>query len=165
MSKIVLLKHHEIVLKLERIAWQIAEEFYGEKKILLIGLKSRGFTVAQRIQEHLEKISSMKVELVELSINKKAALSSEVKLSKDTQIKGSSVVLVDDVLNSGITLAGALAHILKMEPVAVKVAVLANRDHKAFPIHADFVGVSLATTLMEHISFVDSKGKMTVYLD
>lgn len=165
MSQIVLLKHHEIVLKLERIAWQIAEEFYGEKRIILIGLRSRGYKVAQHIHGHLEKISQMDVELIELIINKKAALSSTVSLDQDIDLKNTAVVLVDDVLNSGITLAGALSHILKMEPSSVKVAVLANRDHKAYPIHADFVGVSLATTLMEHISLVDTKGKMTVYLD
>lgn len=165
MSKIVLLNHPEIVLKLERIAWQIAEEFYGEKKIILIGLKNRGFKVASRIHDHLSSISSVKLELVELSIDKKKALSSKVSLDKEVQLKDSNIVLIDDVLNSGITLSGALAFLLQKEPKSVKVAVLANRDHKAFPINADFVGVSVATTLMEHISFVDTKDKMTIYLD
>ena len=80
-------------------------------------------------------------------------------------IKKSAVVIVDDVLNSGITLSGVLSEVLKHEPNSVKVAVLANRDHKAFPIRADFVGISLATTLKEHISFVEENKKMAIYLD
>ncbi len=165
MSKLVLLEHNEINLKLDRIAWQIAEEYFSEKKIAIIGLKSRGYRVASLIYNKLVGISEAQIELFELDIDKSNALLSDVKWDKSPKLKSKAVVLVDDVLNSGITLAGAMKHILNEEPKRLKVAVLANRDHKAFPIAADFVGVSLATTLKEHIAFVEAKGKMTVYLD
>ena len=164
MSKLQILTHEEIMLKLDRIAWQILEEFYNSKQIVIIGIKARGTAVAKLIESKLSQISNAEIEFVEFDINKERALNSEISWSKQLSLKSKAVVLVDDVLNSGITLAGALKEVLSKEPKSVKVAVLANRDHKAFPIHADFVGISLATTLKEHISLEREKGKMAVYL-
>ena len=152
------------MLMLNRIAWQILEEFYEDKEIVIIGIKARGPAVANLINSKLSEISQAKIEFVEFSIDKENALTADIGWSKDVDIKGKAIVLVDDVLNSGITIAGALSEIFSKEPKSVKVAVLANRDHKAFPIHADFVGVSLATTLKEHISLERERGKMAVYL-
>lgn len=165
MSKTILLEHHQIKLKLDRMAWQIAEEFFNSKNIVIVGIENRGSKVAEIISTKLKEISSAQIELTGLSIDKEDPLSSEVGLTTDIKLTGKAVVMVDDVLNSGVTISGALSHILKFKPAAVKVAVLANRDHKAFPIHADFVGVSLATTTKEHIAFIEEKGNMTVYLD
>lgn len=164
MSKLIILKHDEIILKLDRIAWQITEEYYNEKEIIIIGIKARGFAVAELINAKLKTITDAKINLVELVIDKDNALESEVVIPDAENIRDKAIVLVDDVLNSGYTLAGAFKEILENKPKYVKVAVLANRDHKAFPIHADFVGISLATTLKEHISFEQKNGQMTVYL-
>ncbi|MFY0643405.1 MAG: phosphoribosyltransferase [Bacteroidia bacterium] len=164
MSKLQILKHDEIMLKLGRIAWQILEEFYESKNIVIIGIKSRGTAVAKLIETKLAQISKAEIEFIEFTIDKDKALTTTIEWSDEINLKGKAVVLVDDVLNSGITLAGALKEILSKEPKSVKVAVLANRDHKAFPIHADFVGISLATTLKEHISLVRENGNMAVYL-
>jgi pyrimidine operon attenuation protein / uracil phosphoribosyltransferase len=79
-------------------------------------------------------------------------------------IAGNPIILVDDVLNSGVTLAAALREILNYSPKSVRTAVLANRDHHKFPIQANYVGVSLATTLQENISYEVTDHQMSVWL-
>ena len=103
MSKTILLEHHQIKLKLDRMAWQIAEEFFNAKNIVIVGIENRGSKVAELISTKLKEISSAKVELTGLNINKENPLSSEVSLSSKLDLKGKAVVMVDDVLNSGIT--------------------------------------------------------------
>ncbi|MBR9859693.1 phosphoribosyltransferase [bacterium] len=165
MSRSLILNHHAIGLKLDRIAWQIAEEHFGKKEIIMVGLKDRGLQVAEMIYAKLQKITEAQVTLTSIEIDKSAPLSKSPVWTDQPKLSGKSVVLVDDVLNSGITLSGVLIEVLKHKPKSVKVAVLANRDHKAFPVEADFVGISLATTLKEHLSFVVENKEMSIYLD
>ena len=165
MSKLQILDHQAIMLKLDRIAWQIAEEYHTEKRIVVLGIQERGSAIASLIANKLEGITSSEIVLSHLEIDKDTALESKVDILPDVGLKGLPVVIVDDVLNSGITMAAVFKRVLEDSPKSVKVAVLANRDHKSFPIHADFVGVSLATTVMEHISLVKEGEQMAVYLD
>jgi pyrimidine operon attenuation protein/uracil phosphoribosyltransferase len=165
MERSRILDHDEIKLKLSRLAWQIAEEHLETGRIVLMGVRDRGSRVAELIYEKLKEISESEVVLAHVSIDKDHPLESQPEMMYTELIKGSAVVIVDDVLNSGITLAGVLAEVLRHIPRSVKVAVLANRDHKSFPIKADFVGISLATTLSEHIAFVEENKQMAIYLD
>ena len=164
MSKLLILSHKEISLKLDRMAWQIIEDHHGKDDIVLIGIENRGVYVASELERRLAKFSSKEIKSVQLSIDKDAPLSSPISISNRDFIKNSACILVDDVLNSGITLCGAMADILKMNPSSLKVAVLANRDHHKFPVAATYVGISLATTLKEHISFEHTKDNMSVWL-
>ncbi len=164
MSKLKILDHKDIVLKLDRIAWQIAEEYHKEKEIVVLGIQERGSAIAKLIFDKLSDICSAKISLSHLHLNKDQALESEISIQPAVKLDSKAVVIVDDVLNSGITLAASFKRVIEGRPSKVKVAVLANRDHKAFPIHPDFVGISLATTVMEHISLVSEKGEMAVYL-
>ena len=164
MSKLPILNHNEIALKLDRLAWQMAEEHFGQDHLVMIGIKERGSRIAGLIHKKLTQIHKGQVELTEMEINKDAPLDQAPKWTNRPELEGKAVILVDDVLNSGATLAGAIHEILNYKPRSLKVAVLANRDHKAFPINADFVGISVATTVMEHISFEEKKGQMAVYL-
>lgn len=164
MSRQLILDNQAIQLKLDRIAWQIAEEYYLEDEVILFGIKDRGYRIAELIHQKLQDMNICKTVLVAVTINKDHSLSSDVQFDKPFDLKGKAGVIIDDVLNSGITLSGVLKSLLQFIPSSVKVAVLANRDHKAFPVRADFVGISLATTLKEHISFVEEDGVMSVYL-
>lgn len=164
MSKLKILEHEDIILKLDRIAWQIAEEFHREKEIIVLGIQERGSAIAELIHQKLVSICSGKISIAHLHIDKDKALESSVEIVPNLKLASKAVVIVDDVLNSGITMAAVFKRVLEEKPRYVKVAVLANRDHKSFPIHPDFVGISLATTVMEHISLVKEDNKMAVYL-
>lgn len=164
MEKSLILNHEEISLKLDRIAWQILEQHHGEKTIILVGLVDRGADVASKLKTRLEANSFTTVELINISLDKGNALSSQITLEKSEHIYNNAVILVDDVLNSGLTMAAALKEVLNHNPKSVKTAVLANRDHHKFPIQANFVGISLATTVKEHISYEEIDGKMSICL-
>ena len=164
MGKSLILNHEEISLKLDRIAWQILEQHFGETEMLLVGLADRGFDVAVKIKARLEKIGDVQIKLTRISLDKTNALASEIRLDRSELVTNKAVILVDDVLNSGMTMAAALKEVLNHSHKTVKTAVLANRDHHTFPIQANFVGISLATTVKEHISYEEIDGKMSVSL-
>ncbi len=145
-----ILDEREIQFKIQRMAHEIHENCFAEKELLLIGIQGRGFDFAKRLHSILNKVAQFKIKLVEIELNKDYPTQSEIRFKE-------SVILVDDVLNSGKTLAYAVAHILQLEPKLVKTAILVNREHHRFPVTADFVGLSLATTLQEHIQVVLGK--------
>ena len=160
-----ILSHEEIQYKVSRIAYQIFEANVNEKEIVIAGIESGGLNFAKKIQKVLQKITDANVVLCKVSMNKKNPLASEVKTSipkKDYSDK--SIVLVDDVLNSGTTLIYGVHHFLKTPLKQLKTAVLVNRNHKKYPVKADYKGISLSTSLQEHIQ-VEFKAKNdSVYL-
>ena len=165
MSKSLILNHTEIALKLDRIAWHILEEHHGESKLAVIGLHDRGSILAKLIIERLQKFGDTKIEYSDIHIDKSSPFTNDVILDNSKIIKNTSVILIDDVLNSGKTMSAAIKEIINFHPKTIKVAVLANRDHHKFPVQANFVGISLATTLKEHISFQIKKDEMSVWLN
>lgn len=165
MSKSLILNHTEIALKLDRIAWHILEEHHGEDKLAIIGLHDRGSILAKLIIERLEKFGDTTIYYSDIHVDKTAPLKNDITINNSDIIKNTPVILIDDVLNSGKTMMAAIKEILNFHPKTIKVAVLANRDHHKFPVQADFVGVSLATTLKEHISFQIDKKEMSVWLN
>lgn len=164
MSETLILSHEAIALKLDRIAWQILEHHHEDSSIVLVGLVDRGSDVAQKIKNRLENFSTKKIQILRIDLDKSNALASDIELKDSESIRGNSVILIDDVLNSGTTMAAAFMEVLKYGPKSVKTAVLANRDHHKFPIQANYVGISMATTLKEHISYTEENGKMSVTL-
>ncbi len=164
MNKTRLLNHDEINLKLDRMAWQILESHVKSNLIILVGLINRGATLAEKLKNIIEKHSDTKVILSPIDLDKSSPLNSKITMDNSNVLKDNPVVLVDDVLNSGVTLAAALKEVLKYMPKSVMTAVLANRAHHKFPIQANFVGLSLSTTLKDHILYEEKNGKMSVYL-
>ena len=146
-----ILTHDEILHKNRRIAYQIAEVFADESAIILAGISGQGFLFAEMLSHSLKAICSLDIKLCEVRIDKKNPLqeiTSSVELEK---ITNSNIVLCDDVLNSGTTLIYAVRYFLQVPLKKFKTAVLVNRNHKKYPVKADFKGISLSTTLKEHI--------------
>jgi len=138
MTKSIILTNQQINNKIKRIAFQIFENNFEEKKIILAGIKNKGFILAQKIKEVLEEISGIDVQLCEVIMNKKSP-QEKIKTSINSDdYKNKSLVLVDDVLNSGTTLIYAVKHFLNVPLKRFKTAVLVNRNHKKYPIKADF---------------------------
>ena len=154
MDKNIILTHGQIEHKIKRIAYQIYETFVDEQEIVLAGIASNGFTFAKKIAEALETISPIKVILCEVKIDKQNPFKQVTTSisSKDYENKG--LVLVDDVLNSGTTLVYAVKHFLDVPLKKFKTAVLVDRNHKKYPVKADFKGISLSTSLLEHVDVV-----------
>jgi pyrimidine operon attenuation protein/uracil phosphoribosyltransferase len=154
-ERILILDKEIIDHKLQRMAYQIWEHNSKEKEIILIGIEKTGTVMAKNLAARLKKISPLKVEVVALKLNKKEPLNDTPELK--ININNKSVILVDDVANSGKTLLYALSPLLQYEPKKIQVAVLVDRKHKSFPVSSDIVGHSVATTLQEHIE-VEHKG-------
>ena len=147
----LILNHDEINHKIRRIAFQIYETNVNEAEVVLAGIDTNGYVFAQKLKTVLEKISAIKVILCKVIIDKKCPwLEIKTSLSEE-EYKNKSLVLVDDVLNSGTTLIYGVKHFLNVPLKQFKTAVLVNRNHKKYPVKADFKGISLSTSLHEHV--------------
>nr|WP_224489584.1 phosphoribosyltransferase family protein [Robertkochia marina] len=160
-----ILDHQEIAHKIRRIAYQIYETFSDEEEIVIAGIKDSGLSLAHRLVDSLKEISEMKPVLCEVDMNKEDLLSPVTTSLSPEAYKGKALVLVDDVLNSGGTLIYAIKHFLDVPLKKFKTVVLVDRNHKRYPVKADFKGISLSTSLQEHVR-VDLNGNDdAVYLN
>jgi pyrimidine operon attenuation protein/uracil phosphoribosyltransferase len=166
MTKTLVLNSKQIEQKINRIAYEILENNYTEKEIIIAGISKNGFLLAQRLNNVLKKIATIKTTLIEIVIEKENPLAKEIKISlSEKELKNKVVILVDDVLNSGKTLIFGAKPFLVSPLKRLTTVVLVDRGHNRYPIKADFVGLSLSTTLQEHITVeLDKKGKEAVYL-
>ena len=144
--------------KMRRMALEIIENNSDEKEIILAGIKESGTVVATCIQKMLAEFSPVKTELVEISLDKRYP--KEVTLSKELDFNNKIIIIVDDVANSGKTLLYALKPFLSFHPKKVQSLVLVERCHNSFPVHPDYVGLSISTTLQEHIYVEVNAGKV-----
>ena len=161
-----ILSHQQIRHKIERIAYQIYEANVYEEEIIIAGIEGGGLQFAKKIVAKLKKITEAKIVLCKLSMDKKDPLTSGVRTSiAEEEFVNKSVVLVDDVLNSGTTLIYGVHHFLKTPLKQLKTAVLVNRNHKKYPVKADYKGISLSTSLQEHVNVHFETKNDRVYLD
>jgi len=142
--------------KLRRMAFEILENNIDEKEVILAGIRESGRVVAKVIQKMLGEISSIKTDIISISLDKKEP--SDVSLSKSIDFNGKVIILIDDVSNSGKTLLYALKPFMSFQPKKIQTLVLVERTHTSFPVRPDYVGLSIATTLQEHI-FVEVNGE------
>jgi pyrimidine operon attenuation protein/uracil phosphoribosyltransferase len=165
MSKNIILTNQEIEHKIKRIAYQIYETFVNENEVVLAGIASNGFIFAEKIAKELQSISNLKVSLCEVKINKVNPESAiQTSLPKE-EYANKGLILVDDVLNSGTTLIYAIRYFLDVPLKKFKTAVLVDRNHKKYPVKADFKGISLSTSLLEHVQVVfEENGSSHAYL-
>ncbi|HAP70445.1 MAG TPA: phosphoribosyltransferase [Flavobacteriales bacterium] len=161
----VVLNATQVSQKIDRLAFEIHENTYNEKEIIIAGIAGNGFKLAELLAQRLANFSDIKVNLVSVNVNKKdpLAVDASVALEK-ANAEDKVVILVDDVLNSGKTLIYGIRHFLQVRLKALRTVALIDRDHKRFPVKADYVGLVLSTTLQEHIR-VELEGEMAVYLE
>lgn len=161
-----ILTHEQIQHKVKRIAYQIYEANVEETELIIAGIDGGGLSLAKKIKAVLQKITEAKIILCKVVMDKKNPLDSGVSTSlAEESYQNKSIVLVDDVLNSGTTLIYGVHHFLKTPLKQLKTAVLVNRNHKKYPVKADYKGISLSTSLNEHIK-VEFKAKNDlVYLE
>tara|TARA_Y100000748_G_scaffold109460_1_gene91642 strand:+ start:867 stop:1448 length:582 start_codon:yes stop_codon:yes gene_type:complete len=146
-----ILDKEQIQEKIKRISYEIYEENFDDKSILVCGIEKNGSIIAKKIIKELESICDIKIEFMSINLNKKKPLNTvEIKYSKNN-IKNKSIILIDDVSNTGKTLIYVIKELIKFEPKKINTAVLVNRDHTLFPIKINFVGLSLSTSIKSHI--------------
>ncbi|PHS52216.1 MAG: phosphoribosyltransferase [Lutibacter sp.] len=154
MERSIILTHEQINNKTRRIAYQIYEDNCKEASIIIAGINGNGYIFAQNITTILKDISDLKVILCEVIIDKKNPLNKISTSLKPLDYKNKPLILVDDVLNSGTTLIYGIKHFLEVPLKRFNTAVLVNRNHKKFPVKADYKGISLSTSMHEHVTVV-----------
>jgi pyrimidine operon attenuation protein/uracil phosphoribosyltransferase len=142
--------------KMERMAYEVLEENLDEDSLILVGIKENGRLIAREMHRLLSEIGGKKIDLIDLEIDKKQP--GDVTLSASFDFRDRVILVVDDVANSGKTLLYSLKPFLDHHPKKIQTLVLVERSHKLFPIQPDFVGLSIATTLQDHI-FVEASGE------
>mgnify|MGYP003338196033 FL=1 len=149
--------------KLHRMAHEIYENHCDDKEIVIIGVADRGYRLAKYLHNILTQISDLSLSLVELQIDKKKPNKLASNLA-NYELEGKVVLLVDDVLNTGKTLIYGVKQILDQQVKVLKTVILVNRRHRNFPIRADYVGLTLSTTLKDHIDVQLDENKEGVFL-
>lgn len=163
-TKNIILSSIEIDQKIKRIAYQIYEANSNENEVIIAGIVGNGFVFAEKIAIVLCAISPLKIQLCEVLIDKKNPLKPISTSIHINDYKNKSLVLVDDVLNSGTTLIYGIKHFLEVPLQRFKTAVLVNRNHKKYPVKADFKGISLSTSIKEHVQVEFSSTNSIAYL-
>lgn len=163
-KRVLILDKERIDHKLRRMAYEIWERNSDETELTFIGIESGGKAVADNLSAIVKKISPLKVYNHSLKVNKKNPLNHALELKEN--LTGRTIILVDDVANSGRTIIYSMQALLQYDLKKIMVAVLIDREHKSFPIASDIIGHSIATTLQEHIE-VEIEGKQitAVYLE
>ncbi|MFK8046634.1 MAG: phosphoribosyltransferase family protein [Crocinitomicaceae bacterium] len=166
--KTEILTKSQINQKIERIAFQIYENAFDENQLFIGGIDGNGFEFAERLAKQLKSIATTDfkdgIHLFKIKVNKDKPLSEAITLNiADNKLKNSSIIIADDVINSGRTMIHAVGRILNNPIKSIKTAVLVNRTHRRFPIHANFEGMAISTTLQDSI-IVEFGEKECAYL-
>lgn len=158
MSKNYILDQATAARKITRLAYEIAERNHGEQRIIMAGVWQQGAVLAKAIADALREISEAEIIMTEVVLDKKNPVT--VTLREQVDCADRVVILIDDVANSGKTMLHALKPFLDLQPSKIQTLVLVERSHKKFPIQADYVGLSLSTTVEEHIYVDIADGKI-----
>lgn len=151
-KKTLILNKEQIQQKSKRIAYQILEDNFEEKAIVLAGIADRGYIFAKRLHAIMQEIAPEKeIDLIQITIQKSKRTLEAATDQPVENAKNKVVIIVDDVLNSGRTLAYALAAFINVPLKKMRTAVLIDRSHHQFPIFSDFYGTKLSTILKEHV--------------
>ncbi len=161
----IILDNNQIINKTKRIAYQILESNSNEEEIILAGIQGNGFIFADKIATVLRTITDINIVLCKVLINKDNPLDTIKTSIPDTEYKNKPLVLIDDVLNSGTTLMYGVKHFLEVPLKRFKTAILVNRNHKKYPVKADFKGMSLSTSLQENIVVSFENNTSVAYLE
>lgn len=146
-----ILEHSQILQIIRRMAYEIYEQNHEAHELFFAGIDSNGVKISELLKEEIEKISDIRIQLIRVDIDKTATSQPQVSFSVKPEASNFTLIVIDDVLNSGGTMIYALDPFLKMSVSKIQTAVLVNRSHKRFPIAVDYKGFELGTTIEEHI--------------
>jgi pyrimidine operon attenuation protein/uracil phosphoribosyltransferase len=164
-DSVQVLETTQVNQKIKRMAYEIYEQHFGDKTLVLAGINGQGFVLAKTLAKTLKEISELEVEVIEVQIDKQNPDPAEVRIADtDFKFKKKPVVIVDDVLNTGKTLLYASQLFLNPLIPSVEIAVLVNRSQTRFPVYPRFTGYDLATTLNDHVRVVLGK-QASVFLE
>lgn len=163
-DQIIVLNAVQIDQKIRRIAFEIYENNYGVKELILAGICEQGEVLANLLASILEEISPIKTQVLKINLDKENPSKPIPEKDLPTNLTNKVVIMVDDVLNTGKTLAYSLKPFLDQKIKKIEVAVLVNRSHTAFPISPKYTGYELSTTLSEHIVVKMTGKQKGVYL-
>ena len=163
-KKNLVLEDAQVRQKIRRMAYEIFENNFDEKTIVLAGIDGQGYALAQLLEKEILVISPLEVITTKVKVDKVTPQKGEVSLDMNLDdLKKKAIVLIDDVLNTGRTLAYGMKPFLSIEVKKIEVAVLVNRSHPLFPVQPNYTGYELSTTLTDHVEVVLGK-KSAVYL-
>ena len=158
-EKNYILTQEEACYKLQRLALQIAEQLQGdESELYIIGVQTHGFVIAEKIATFLKPYLSIPFQVISASLDKDFPI--DISLSKEIDFDNKNIIIVDDVANSGKTLLYILKPLLRFHPKRIQTLVLVERMHKLYPVKPDYVGLSIATTLQDHIQVEVKDGEV-----
>jgi pyrimidine operon attenuation protein/uracil phosphoribosyltransferase len=160
-----ILSSREIQQKTERLAHQLIENTFEQEQIFIGGIAGNGSILAENLAAIIRKQGDTKVHVFEIRVNKDEPWSEKIELTASKEdLKNSYIILVDDVVNSGKTMQYALLEILQFPTKAIKTVTMVDRKHRRFPIKANFVGLSLSTTLKDRVAVDLTSGSEKAYL-
>ncbi len=160
-----ILDNISIQQKINRLAHELIEDCHTEERVYIGGIVGNGALLAEKLKTAMGEVLKMKIDSFIIDLNKDEPWKDPIQLSlPEEELKNAYIVLVDDVVNSGKTMQFALTKLLTFPTHAIKTVTLVDRTHRRFPIKADFVGLSLSTTLKERVEVDLSEGNMKAYL-
>jgi len=162
-----ILNRQQILQKVKRMSYEIYENNIEESSLIFAGVHERGYLFAELLYAEFQQISNIPTTLIAIHLDKFAPTQSEVNLACEIDfVRNKTIIIIDDVLNTGRTFAYALRPFLKTEIKKLQTAVLVDRGgHKLFPLAADYAGYELSTTIRQHIHVeLADTDKFGVYL-
>jgi pyrimidine operon attenuation protein/uracil phosphoribosyltransferase len=163
-DKNLILDAAQVKQKIRRMAFEIYENNFKEKSLVIAGIDGQGYELAKLLAKEVEAVAEIEVSLVKVSLDKLAPQQGEVTLDCEIKtVKKKCIIMVDDVLNTGRTLAYGLKPFLDTEVKKIETAVLVNRSHTLFPIYPQYTGYELSTTIKDHVVVLLGK-ESAVYL-
>ena len=164
-EKSLILTNDQVTKKVKRIAFEIYENNFKEKELVFAGIETQGHKLAHLLKLALQEITDIKVTLIQINLDKFAPTQSDISLSCDVaDLKNKVIILIDDVLSTGRTLAYSLKPFLSIKVKRIETAVLVNRSHTQFPMSSNYTGYELATSIKEHVEVHLDDGQKVVYL-
>jgi len=169
--KAIVFEESDIKKCLARISHQIIERNENLKQVCILGIKTRGVYLAQRLYENIKSFTDADIVCETLDITGYRDDSTEIAINSDSlkiDIEGKTVILADDVLYTGRTARAAMEAVIKKgRPASIQLAVLVDRGHRELPIRADYVGKNIPTSKSEIIKVnlkeTDGKENIEIY--
>ena len=159
-----ILTSEAVFQKIKRMAYEVLENNLDEPQIILVGVFDKGYFIAEQMQKELSLICDKSISLIKININKENPQTSSIEIDADGEMMNDqTIILVDDVLNSGRTTSYSLSYLLQFNAKKIEIAALVNRSHKAFPVTPSYKGYEIATMIDEYIE-VRVKEEAGVYL-